>query len=420
MDLFFSRRIGLNAGQPVGIVGGARLSGKVGSTNIGLMNMQTDAAFNRETGALALAANNVMVARVQREFGRSNIGGILVNRQATGEWAEQGDHNRAFGADAAIQIGERARFFTFLAKTASANGETDGSAGRTMAGRVFLNYAHRVHQGHIGFTQVGEDFNPEVGFVPRRGFRKYQARYFFDWQPTQISALSWVRRFSPHVTWNAYYGFDGEVESGRGHWHPIEFQPNVGGRFGLFIDRHRDRPLRDFTVYSGVDGNRVMIPPGLYNWTQVSVNWIGNASARLYPTIYCRSGSFYDGTRRGCNGSINGRIGATFQASVGFNRDVVELPGGNFTSDLIPIRVNYSFTPLRRLEALIQYNSQTASVSSNIRLVMLNRSGTGLFLVYNDLRNTANFDRFDDETGFLVPNVLGRSLIIKYTRLFDF
>ena len=72
-----------------------------------------------------------------------------------------------------------------------------------------------------------------------------------------------------------------------------------GGRFGVFIDRHRDRPLRDFTVYSGVDGHRVVIAPGLYNWTQVSVNYLGNASARLYPTFYLRNGGFYDGTYRG-------------------------------------------------------------------------------------------------------------------------
>ena len=420
VDLFFSRRIGLYGGQPVGIVGGARLSGKVGSTNVGLMNMQTDDAFDAETGALALAANNYTVARVQREVGRSNFGGILVNRQATGEWAGEGDYNRAFGADAAIQLGEHARFFTFLAKTASDGSDPEASASDTIAGRAFLNYADQLHQGHAGFTQVGEDFNPEVGFVPRRGFRKYQWRYYLDWQPTHLPGMSWVRRFSPHVTWNAYYGFDGEVQSGRGHWHPIEFQPNGGGRFGMFIDRFRDRPLHDFVVYSGVDGHQVVIPPGLYHWTQVNFNYIGNASARLYPTAYVRTGGFYDGDYLGISSTLNGRIGATFQASIGWNRDVVELPVGKFTTNLIPIRVNYSFTPLRRLEALIQYNSQTASVSSNIRLVMLNRSGTGLFLVYNDLRNTANFDRFDDETGFLVPNVMGRSLIIKYTRLFDF
>ena len=105
---------------------------------------------------------------------------------------------------------------------------------------------------------------------------------------------------------------------------------------------------------------------------------------------------------------------------MGFNRNSVDLPSGDFVTDLVPIRVNYSFTPLRRLEALIQYNSQTSSVSSNIRLVLLDRSGTGLFLVYNDLRNTANFDRFDTVTDMLVPTVMGRSFIVKYTRLFDF
>ena len=416
VDLFFSRRIGLDAGRPVGIVGGARLSGKMNAWNIGVMNMQNEAAFDPETGSLALSANNYAVARVQREVGRSNFGGIFVNRQATGEWAGEGDHNRAFGADAAVQLNEHARLFTFLAKTASAQAESGG----TLAGRAFLNYAGPLHQGHVGYTQVGEDFNPEVGFVPRRGYRKVQARYYLDWQPTRVPLLSWARRFSPHLTWNAYYGFDGEIQSGRGHWHPIEFQPQSGGRFGVFFDTMQDRPLTDFTVFSGADGRAVVIPPGLYEWTVVTANYIGNASARLFPTFYCRTGGFYDGTRRGCNASLNGRIGARFQASIGWNRDVVDLPTGEFTTDLIPVRVNYSFSPLRRLEALIQYNSQTASVSSNIRLVLLDRSGTGLFVVYNDLRNTASFDRFDADTGLMVPTVMGRSLIVKYTRLFDF
>ena len=419
VDLFFSRRIGLHAGRPVGIIGGARMSGKVGAWNLGVMNMQTEAAFDPESGALLLTANNFAVARVQREVGRSSFGGIFVNRQGTGDRAGENDANRAFGADAAVQIGEHARFFTFLAKTATA-GEESASASDTLAGRAFLNYADPLHQGHLGFTQVGEDFDPQVGFVPRRGYRKYQARYYLDWQPVGIPGMSWVRRFSPHVTWNAYYGFDGEVQSGRGHWHPIEFQPNGGGRFGIFVDRMRDRPLTDFTVFSGADGSEVTIPPGLYEWSVVTVNYLGNASARLYPTAYCRRGGFYDGDRRGCDLSLNGRVGARFQASVGWNRDIVSLPGGDFTTDLVPVRLNYSFTPLRRLEALIQYNSQSASVSSNIRLVLLDRSGTGLFVVYNDLRNTANFDRFDWDTGLPVPTVMGRSLIVKYTRLFDF
>ncbi len=420
VDLFFSRRIGLHAGQPVGIVGGARLSGKVGAYNVGVMNMQTEASFNPATGALALAGNNYTVARVQREVGRSNFGGMLVNRQGTGEWAGNDDHNRAFGADAAIQLSDNTRFFAFLAGTETGGMEATGEGG-AVAGRAFLNYSHPIHQGHIGYTQVGEDVRADVGFVPRVGYRKYQWRYYLNWQPTQVAWMrDWVRRFSPHITWNRYDGFDGEVQSGRAHIHPVEFQPNAGGRFGWWVDIERDTPLDDFTVFAGADGKSVIIPPGKYEWALWSANYIGNASARLYPTIYCRAGGFYDGTRRGCDVSLNGRVGARFQASVGFNRNSVELPGGDFVTDLVPVRVNYSFTPLRRLEALIQYNSQTSSVSSNIRLVLLDRSGTGLFLVYNDLRNTANFDRFDDATDMLVPTVMGRSFVVKYTRLFDF
>jgi hypothetical protein len=114
------------------------------------------------------------------------------------------------------------------------------------------------------------------------------------------------------------------------------------------------------------------------------------------------------------------KLGAKLQGSVGWRRDDVDLPTGDFVSDLVPIKVNYSFTPLTSISALIQYNSQTADVSSNIRFALLNRSGTGLFIVYNDQRNTANFERIDGNTGLLYPTVIGRSFIVKYTHLLDF
>ena len=98
----------------------------------------------------------------------------------------------------------------------------------------------------------------------------------------------------------------------------------------------------------------------------------------------------------------------------------MSLPGGDFTVDLVPVRFNYSFTPLTSISALIQYNSQSADVSSNVRFAWLNRAGTGLFVVYNDRRNTANFERLDPDTGLVYPDLIGRSLIVKYTYLFTF
>jgi hypothetical protein len=343
--------------------------------------------------------------------GRSNFGGIFVNRQATGSVPGAFlDYNRAYGADANIQLTENTKLFSYLA---GSNTEGEGS---DYSYRALVNYATNWWNGHVGYTEVGEHFVAAAGFVPRRGYRKPQARYFLDYQPKKYP---WIRRFSPHITWSAHYGFDGLLQTSRGHYHFFEIQPQAGGRFGVRIDREQDRPTTPFVVYNGADGNRVVIPPGFYTWNQWTVDYFGNPSAPLFANAAYTWGSFYDGELTRWDVSGNVRFGAKLQASVGWRRDDVTLPTGDFKLDLVPIRFNYSFTPLTSLSALIQYNSQTADISSNIRFALLNRSGTGLFIVYNDQRNTLDYQRLDAETGLIYPTVIGRSFIVKYTYLFD-
>jgi hypothetical protein len=218
----------------------------------------------------------------------------------------------------------------------------------------------------------------------------------------------------------AYYGFDGQLQSSREHYHPLDFDPQAGGKFGFVLDRFRDRPEQDFPVFSGPDGETVIIPPGLYTWNEWKLEYFGNPSARFFLDGTYTWGGFYDGNKRAFTLSANVRMGAKLQASVGWNRDDIELTDGDFTVDLVPIKFNYSFTPLASISALIQYNSTTATVSSNIRLALLNRSGTGFFVVYNDQRDTFRRNRFDPDSDLLIPNVLGRSFIVKYNRLFSF
>jgi hypothetical protein len=388
------------------------MSGKIGAYNVGVLDMQTDEAFTDRTGSLFAPAENFAVVRVQREVGRSNFGGIFVNRQTTSTAPSNYlDYNRSYGADANIQVTENTKLYTFLA------GSTTPEQGSDYAYRALANYATTWWNGHIGYSEVGEQFVAAAGFVPRRGFRKPQARYFLDYQPKKYP---WIRRFSPHVTWNAYYGFDGLLQTSRGHYHFFEVQPQVGGRFGARLDREQDRPTRNFIVYDGAEGNTVVIPPGFYTWNQWTIDYFGNPSATFFANAAYTWGGFYDGDLNRFDVAANVRLGAKLQGSVGWRRDDVSLPGGDFVIDLVPIRFNYSFTPLTSLSALIQYNSQTADISSNIRFALLNRSGTGLFIVYNDQRNTANYRRIDENTGLVFPTVIGRSFIVKYTYMFDF
>jgi len=251
IDLFFSRRVGLSpAGRRIDILAGGRLSGKIGGWNVGVLNIQTEDAVGAD-GSLVAPANNFSVMRAQREIGRSSVGAIFVNRQATGARAGSSEWNRAFGVDANLQVSGNQRVSAFMART-----ESPTRAGDDYAGRVFYNFTNNLWQVSGGYSQVGERFNAEVGFVPRRGYRRPEARVFFQPQPKRIT---WIRRFAPHVSYSAYHDFDGELQSSFAHVHPFEIQPARGGRFGWFLNVNKDRPLKPFVVYNR-DGRRVAIP----------------------------------------------------------------------------------------------------------------------------------------------------------------
>jgi hypothetical protein len=405
IDLFFSRRIGLSSsGQPIDIVAGGRLSGKLGGNNIGLLNMQTDAAVDRRSGRTIAPASNFTVLRVQREVGRSNFGGMFVNRQGVGDLAPANDFNRAYGLDVAWQATANGKLFAFIARTDS----PDAKGGSDYAGRVYYTYANDLWTGNLGYSQAGERFNPEVGFLPRRGFRLVEGRYNLTYQPKR---WPWIRRFSPHANLRLYTDLDNRLDSSSGHWHFFDIRTSQGARFGYLFETGQDRPRQPFTIYQDVSGRRVVIPAGEYAWTQWAFEGNTNPAAPVSASVLQKFGSFYDGDYLGWQVDLGLRVGARLISSIGWNRDDISLPGGSFTNDLVPLKVSYAFTSLANLQGLIQYNRQNSTVSSNIRLALLDRSGTGLFIVYNDRRDTSP----------LTPHeLLGRSFIVKYTRLFDF
>lgn len=405
VDLFFSRRIGLSAtGEPIDIVAGGRLSGKLGGFNVGMLNMQTEAATDARTGQVIAPANNFSVVRLQRERGRSTFGAMFVARQGVGKDAAQEDYNRAYGLDVGWQATTNGRLFAFVARTESPSAR----GGSDYAGRAAYTHVHRSWTASGGYTQVGERFNPEVGFLRRRGFRQVEGRYNLTYQPNR---WPWIRRIQPHANFSLFTNFQNELESSSGHWHFFDIQTRTGARFGYLFETQQDRPRREFAVYQDVTGRRVVIPPGAYAWTRGVFEGHTNLSAPVSASLFHRVGSYYNGDYHGWSLTVAMRAGARLLSEIAWNRDDITLPGGQFRNDLVPVKVSYAFTSLASVQGLLQYNRQASTFSSNIRLALLNRSGTGFFLVYNDRRDTSSFT--PDE-------LLGRSFVVKYTRLFTY
>ncbi len=407
IDLFFSRRIGLSAAAlPIDIRGGGRLSGKVGGWNVGLLDIQAD-DVESANGSIIGPANNFSVIRMQREVGRSSYGAIFVNRQGFGQAAVAEDWNRAYGFDANIQVTQNQRVSAFIARTDTPADRRTGPKGSDYSGRGFYNFTNNLWQVSGGYSQVGDNFNPEVGFLPRRGYRRPEFRAFFQPQPKSIP---WIRRVAPHVSYTSYYDFDGDLQTENWHIHPLEIQPRQGGRFGWGVDYAKDNPTAPFTVFNR-EGNRASIQTGQYDWYQNFFEYLHNPSARVTGTVRYRIGQYYDGDFNSLDLTSELRITPKAVASIGWTRQDVDLPYGSFINYLFPVKANYSFTTLINLSALVQYNGQTGLVSSNVRFAWLNRSGTGLFVVYNDRRDVLSSTALE---------TLGRSFVVKYTRLFDF
>ena len=400
VELFFSRRIGIDRGRQTPIVGGGRLTGRVAGNVVGLMSVQGgDLELpDPETGipVTVSPANNYSVARVVRELpNRSRVGTILVSRLNT---QDTDDYNVTYGAD--FRWGARPELVVdgYAARTT-----TPGMDGGQYAYNLSANYNSRNWTHTAAFREVAEGFNPEVGFLPRTEYRFVSLTTL---RRFQFPDIPWFYELRPHVNYREHFGLDGFSET---RWIHIDshFQFANGAFFQLpSINLTREGLREPFEISPGV-----VVPAGTYNNLDWGFAYNSNLSAPIRIEGRIDIGGLYDGFRKGGSATVSGRITDAFQASIRAQYNDVDLDGGSFQTAVVGIRAAYSFTPRVYIQSLIQYNDQTRNLSSNIRFGWLNTAGTGLFLVYNDLEHTGSLSRTGIERG-----PLERGLILKFTR----
>jgi hypothetical protein len=412
-ELFFSRRIGLQAGQEVPIHGGARLTGRVGEVQLGVLNIQTgDLDVVDETtglGEQVAPDNNFGVVRAFREFGnRTRFGGIFVSRLNTNE---TDDYNLTYGLDGRLGVGDDLTFDAWagLTTTPLAEGVVDDRDGFNNGEYGFAgsgNFVTRDWEVSAGYRQVGSDFNPEVGFVNRREYRHLNARVL---RHLRVESVPWFREFRPHVSWTQFWSLDGFSETYMVHI-DNHFAFENGAFFQLPGLNLTGEGLQEpFEIREGI-----VIPAGNYDNVEWAFRANTDRSAPVSVSGGWTIGGFYNGRQISPNASITYRHQDRFTASARLNYFDVSLDQGDFTTAVVAFNGSYSFTPRLYLQANVQYNDDTEDVGTNLRLGWLDTAGTGLFVVYND---SEHLGRFAD-TGVLA-GPRQRQLVIKYTKLFD-
>jgi len=391
VELFFSRRIGIaEDGSVIPILGGARLSGKLGNHyNIGLLNMQT-----REVPGIA-PSNNFTVARLSRELpNRSSIGGIFVNRRGSGETAPADDYNRTFGFDGRWGIGEYGEVSGFIAGTSTPRIE-----GSQCAFRFGSRYDSPGWNLTGNYSEVGEGFNPEVGFLQRHSYRKMDVMILRRIRPAEMGPILELR---PHVSYRGYWNFQGFQETGflhvDNHW---EFKSSA--EIHTAINFTREGVVVPFEISPGV-----IVPAGTYAHKEAQLVAFTDEGAWISARFRTNFGGFFGGNRFNGQPSMRLRVGESFNTEFSWSFNDVDLPGGSFKTNLGRARITYSFSPRTFIQSLLQYNDVADVWSTNLRFTWLQSANTGLFVVYNDVRGLEGSE-FESN----------RSLIVKYNILLD-
>ena len=401
---FFSRTIGLgDTGTPVPIVGGLRLTGKVGRNSVALLNMQTEEEVR---GATTLPSANYSVFRYGREFLRNSSAGLFYLGKARG-----GVDNQLVGADL--------RFYPTRQWNIDAmvmHSERTGTGGGD-AWRGGVQYDAGLTQYTVNYTSLGRTFKDELGFVPREGVDILNAGLLQRLRPKRLEGRS--RELGPQVNLARYT---------RG-----ATNPQTGGRIGVETQTLTPQATVEFSNASTADVTVVRdeelliapfrpqgipagraIAPGRYTFTATTLTYTGSNSQRLAPTGAFRTGQYYDGTRTGFTAGARLRVSAKFATTLSVSQDQITLPNGvSFDTTLSSLRVDTSFSTRMFLNAFVQYNSVTKQVSSNVRYDLIHHPLSDVYLVYND----AHFVDITRPTAAQQPS---RALILKVTHLLSF
>jgi hypothetical protein len=380
---FFSRRIGISEGELVPILLGARLSGTAGRYRLGVLSMQTDEV--QET-----PSTNFSVVRIRRElFLNSDIGALFVNKQVSG-----GDFNRTLGVDANFTFYRYLDINSFVLKT-----DTSGITGQDASGDVRVGWNDQLFDISGEYLSIQDNFNPEVGFAPRTGIRKSTGE--FTVKPRPGERIPWIREFRPSLSMDYITNQDNLLETRKSDQNlSISFEDtsNFWGtrrvRFERLEEPFEIRPNQN-------------IPVGDYQFTEYSASYSSNRSRMFSGSVTARTGGFFDGDKNSYKVDFRFRPGYQLGAEVSWSYDDIQLPSGDFTTNLVTTRLRYSFSTHMFLNGLIQYNSTVREISSNIRFNFTYKPLSDFFLVYNERRSS---------TG----EVIERALIGKLTYVFDF
>lgn len=380
--LFHSREIGLRRGTPVALLGGARVTGRVGGLEVGLLNVQSE-DFAGDP------AENFSVLRLRTSvLGNSDVGVMFTNRQATG--VAGGAYNRTVGFDTNLRLA--GNLYVNAYGAASRDGTANGEAARLAIGwrDDFWNVSSAVRS-------IGSDFDPGMGFVRRTGIREWYASAGVH--PRIVG--SYLLGVNPYVESTYITDLQGRLETREGRA-ALGFSFNDRSALNFSYTDRFERLAEPFRI-SGTD-----IPAGDYSFGVASARYSSSRGQELSGSVNVSGGGYFSGSRFSVGGSGRWQPSAGFTAEVAASRNNLSVEGNDFSVDVYSARLKYAVSTTLNFGAFVQLNADTHEMITNLRANLIHAPLSDLFLLYTERRDTRG------------DGVLERFVTLKVTRLLIF
>ena len=361
---FHSRRIGLLSGEEVPLVVGGKLNGRVGDTNVGALVTRTG-----NVEGLVSPATMGVVRMKQNIFQESSVGMIATfgdpeNRQ--GAWTA--------GADFTYQTSRFRGDKNFVVGGWAVTSHRDDLEGDETAVGLLIDYPNDDWDNFFSYTRVGESFDPSLGFVPRRAIQSFVGGINYRYRPD----TSWVRWHFYELRPTLVTDLEGNWESYKIFTAPFNWRLESADRLEFNVNQEGERLVEPFEIAEGV-----VIPPGSYHWQRYRLEWAAAPQRTLSGQITWWFGPFYEGSLHQISLRLVWKPSAFFSVEFSGERNVGDLPQGEFTQELFGTRVGLNFSPDLVLNSFVQYDNDSRSVGTNTRLRWTFDPVGDLFVVYN-------------------------------------
>lgn len=361
---FFSRRIGIANGSSVPIEAGARLTGKIGDQDVGLLAVRTG-----DVDEIGLDSATYLVGRVRRALGgRSYIGGIVTH-------SERGDFSSStYGVDAVWWATEGLALNGYLLTI-----DQEGIEDQHLAWKVNADFTSDLFGYMLDHSEIGSQFMPDLGYVRRAGYKRDNISVRFSQRPQ-----NWIRKSSLRLNSSWLTSMDGPLEE-KSHSARLEVEMESGDQLELEYQYTFERLFEPFEL-----ADEIIYPEGDYDYHTLEAQFETEDSRPWQIEISGSIGGYYTADRRDL--SIEGRydFDRHFQASLDVSNYDIEAGAANINWTLVGLNLKYLFTAALSLEVYTQYNSSTGDLIVNSRLHLLYGEDSDLFIVFNERR-------FEDE-----------------------